>query len=328
MEEIQKSLNRDVMLSNRISRAQGCLLGQLAGDALGSLVEFQSPSEIRQSYPHGVRKMIDGGTWDTIAGQPTDDSELALLLARMLVKAGTYNPAEALKQYQYWLNTEPFDCGMTTSAGLCGNPNPYSQANGALMRISPLGIFGTRFKLSQVGEWARQDALLTHPNQICQQTNMLFTMGIAHAINSGCSRNELYQSIRQWAIDFSLESTLLDVISQAAKERPADYVYQQGWVLIAFQNALFQLVHAPNLEEGVVDTIMQGGDTDTNAAICGALLGSVYGKEAIPSQWLHTLQVCRPQAGHPQVYHPRPECFWPVDVLDLAEMLIRGITYG
>lgn len=29
-----------------ISRAQGCLLGQLAGDALGSLVEFRSPNEI------------------------------------------------------------------------------------------------------------------------------------------------------------------------------------------------------------------------------------------------------------------------------------------
>ncbi len=96
MEEIQKPLNMDVLMSSRISKAQGCLLGQLAGDALGSLVEFQFPSEIRQCYPNGVRELIDGGTWDTIAGQPTDDSELALLLARMLVKTGNYNQAEAL----------------------------------------------------------------------------------------------------------------------------------------------------------------------------------------------------------------------------------------
>lgn len=52
------------------SRAQGCLLGQLAGDALGSLVEFQSPNEIRRSYPDGVRELADGGTWNTVAGQP------------------------------------------------------------------------------------------------------------------------------------------------------------------------------------------------------------------------------------------------------------------
>ena len=51
-----------------INRAQGCLLGQLIGDALGSLVEFQSPEEIRRSYPEGVRELADGGTWNTIAG--------------------------------------------------------------------------------------------------------------------------------------------------------------------------------------------------------------------------------------------------------------------
>ena len=38
-------------------RAQGCLLGQLAGDALGSLVEFRSPESIRRQYPDGVRDM-------------------------------------------------------------------------------------------------------------------------------------------------------------------------------------------------------------------------------------------------------------------------------
>jgi ADP-ribosylglycohydrolase len=50
------------MNKQKLSRAQGCLLGQLAGDALGSLVEFQSPDEIRQSYSNGVRELADGGT--------------------------------------------------------------------------------------------------------------------------------------------------------------------------------------------------------------------------------------------------------------------------
>lgn len=61
-----------------LSRAQGCLLGQLAGDSLGSLVEFQSPQEIRRKFPHGVRELADGGTGGTLAGQPTDDSEMAV----------------------------------------------------------------------------------------------------------------------------------------------------------------------------------------------------------------------------------------------------------
>jgi len=247
---------------------------------------------------------------------------MALLLARMLVKTGSYDPKAARKEYQYWLSSDPFDCGMTISAGLRGNPNPDSQANGAMMRISPLGIFGAGFELDQVAEWAMQDAALTHPNLICQQANALFTMGIAHAIQSGCDRKKLYQHIRQWAVDMSFEPALLDTIDKAANEPPADYVHQQGWVMIAFQNALYQLLHAPSLEEGVVDTIMRGGDTDTNAAICGALLGAVCGREAIPAQWLDCLQNCRPEAGHPRVRHPRPECFWPVDVLELSKQLI------
>ncbi len=36
-----------------LSRAQGCLLSQLAGDALGSLVEFRRPEDIRRQYPMG-----------------------------------------------------------------------------------------------------------------------------------------------------------------------------------------------------------------------------------------------------------------------------------
>ena len=68
---------------------------------------------------------------------------------------------------------------------------------------------------------------------------------------------------------------------------------------------------------------MRGGDTDTNAAICGALLGAVYGRDAIPDQWADRLLNCRPEAGRPNVYRPRPECFWPVDALELAGRLIR-----
>ena len=61
----------------------------------------------------------------------------------------------------------------------------------------------------------------------------------------------------------------------AAIAPPADYVHQQGRVLTTFRNALRKLFHARNLEGAVVDTVMHGGGTDTNAAICGALPGAV-----------------------------------------------------
>jgi ADP-ribosyl-[dinitrogen reductase] hydrolase len=70
-----------------------------------------------------------------------------------------------------------------------------------------------------------------------------------------------------------------------------------------------------------VATVMGGGDTDTNAAIAGALLGAVHGAPAIPKQWRDAVITCRPLAGTPGIRQPRPRPFWPCDALILAEML-------
>lgn len=308
---------------NTLSRAQGCLLGQLAGDALGGLVEFNTPEQIRSKYPHGVRELADGGTWGTIAGQPTDDSEMALILARMLVKHRRYDAEQAREAYLFWLHSGPFDCGNTVSCGLRGRHDLESQANGAMMRISPLGIFGTNHDLAQVSEWAQQDAALTHPHKVCLQANALYATAIAYAINSGKDSREIYKKVQKWAAKMKVEAPLMETIVDACTSLPADYISQQGWVLIAFQNALWHLLHAASLEEGVVDTVMRGGDTDTNAAIAGALLGAVYGVDAVPSQWRDKVLSCRPEAGR-HVRHPRPECFWPVDALQIAQCLVAG----
>lgn len=315
-------MSRDFLDIDILSRAQGSLLGQLAGDSLGSLVEFRAPDDIRREYPKGVRELADGGTWNTIAGQPTDDSEMALLLARMLADQGRYDPEEARKAYMFWLDSGPFDCGMTVAGGLRGRSNPDSQANGAMMRISPLGIFGANHDAGLVAEWARQDAAITHPHPVCQQANALFTMAIARAIRQGCDGRDLYEQIVTWTEDMKVDRSLLEAVRGASESPPADYVRQQGWVLTAFRNALWQLLHATNLEEAVVDTVMRGGDTDTNAAICGAILGAVHGRDAVPGHWVESLLNCRPAAGQPNVRHPRPECFWPVDALELAERLL------
>jgi ADP-ribosyl-[dinitrogen reductase] hydrolase len=162
----------------------------------------------------------------------------------------------------------------------------------------------------------------SHPNPICLQANALYAMAIAHGIRSGAGPRELYELVVTWATEMEVEPGLMNAIRDAADAPPADYVRHQGWVLIAFSNALWQLLHAPTLEDGVVDTVSRGGDTDTNAALCGALLGAVHGVGAIPAQWKEKVLSCRPKAGLPNVHRPRPEILWPVDGLDLAKRLI------
>ena len=308
---------------SNLSRAQGCILGQLAGDSLGSLVEFKSSEQIRSLYPHGIKDLADGGTWDTLAGQPTDDSELALVLARTIIEQGGYDAKKVLVSYKNWLHSMPFDCGNTTAAGLGGNPDHNSQANGAMMRISPLGIFGAGKERTALSEWAKSDALMTHPNPVCVQANILYVTAIATAIESENSPELIYKTVLQCALDMQVVPVLIQVIEQAEKEPPKDYVRCQGWVLTALQNALWQLLHAESAETGIIDTVMRGGDTDTNAAICGALLGAVYGINSIPTRWVDKVLSCRPESGKTTVYRPRPAMYWPIDALELAEALLK-----
>ena len=81
-------------------------------------------------------------------------------------------------------------------------------------------------------------------------------------------------------------------------------------------------MHAPSLEAAVVATVREGGDTDTNAAICGALVGAVTGRDGVPSQWQRMVLSCRPMPGYSHLTQPRPALFWPADALTLAERLL------
>jgi hypothetical protein len=128
----------------------------------------------------------------------------------------------------------------------------------------------------------------------------------------------------EWARAIPAMPSVLEVLKAAADAPPKSYSWQEGWVLIAFQNAVWQLLHADSFEAAVIDTVMRGGDTDTNAAICGALLGALYGRAAVPIQWQTAVLNCRPKAGAPGVLRPRPESLWPVDALELARALLFG----
>jgi ADP-ribosylglycohydrolase/fructose-1,6-bisphosphatase/inositol monophosphatase family enzyme len=316
-----------------LRRAQGCWLGQLSGDALGSRVEFESAAEIAARHPEGVRDLVDGGTWGTMAGQPTDDSEMALSLARSIVTRGGYDPAAALDAYCHWFGTRPFDIGGTTVAALgpasAAPPGERlarvaevasrdSQANGALMRVSPIGILGARRPAEAAG-WARADAGLTHPHPACREASAAFVAALAAAIR-GEGAEGAYQAACAEAARGG-DPSVIAWLAAAQGGPPESYAKNQGWVRVALGNAFFQLLHAPSLEEGVIATVMAGGDTDTNGAIAGALLGAVHGREAVPARWRRHVLTCRPLrlSG---ARHPRPQELWPVDALALAEALL------
>lgn len=330
---------RNVADAVLLARAQGCLLGQVAGDSLGSLVEFGPPGELAERYS-AQPLLVDGGRWNTLAGQPTDDSELALMLARSIVQSRGYQAEAAARAYAYWLGSAPFDCGGTIGCALqaitreslaagqgaeaAGKAaNQLSQANGSLMRLSPLGIWGHCLPAEQLAGHARADCQLTHPHPVCREAAAVFAVALAYAIGRGADARETYEYAMAWARSNASEPGVVDALSAAATRPPKTYTGSKaGWVLLAFQNAFYQLLHASTVQAALVETVMAGGDTDTNAAIAGALLGAVRGREAVPQQWRQMVLSCRPIAGLAGVHRPRPQPFWPVDVLELAECLL------
>ncbi len=324
-----------------LSRAQGCMLGQFTGEMLGMPVETMSAEDIRQLYPDGLTRISDGQALLLPLGihhphpaiaQLTDDGEMALMLARSLVEQGRFDTETVREAYMVWWRSPAFGFGRTTQNALQhGIFDPSTQTNGALMRISPLGIFGARYDAEQVADWARQDARLTHVNTVCQDSSAVFAASISRAIRTGCDGASLHRWIIRWSEATGVDDGVIEVLRRASDHEPPYPIEMDAdisntpmrvWVLIALHNAFWQLLNADSLESGIVDTVMLGGDTDTTAAICGALMGAVYGREATPPQWTNAVLNCRPRAGQSDVFKPRPEIFWPVDALDLAQKLL------
>lgn len=312
-----------------LDRAQGTLLGLLAGDALGAQVEFLDAATIRARHPNGVTELRAGGTWNLVAGQPTDDGEMALALARSIVAGRGYDPAQAGAAYVAWGRSKPFDMGATTRAGLDalagrGRANPQSEANGALMRAAPIGI-AAKGVPNRAGAWARADAALTHPHPVCQSANAAFCAAIAVGVAGG-DRQAMFEAAYDWAIvhDGPEALPVRGVLRAAETNPPADFMRNQGWVLIALQNAFYHLAKGTPLAEAIITTVAQGGDTDTNAAICGALLGAAEGRSALPVSWQSRILGCRALPLR-HVAHPRPATYWPDDAMDLAEALLACV---
>ena len=309
-------------------RARGVLWGQAVGDALGTTVEFERAETIASKYPRGVREVVGGGPFRLEAGQITDDTELALCLARSLAQHHRYDEDDVASRYIAWCRGNPPDCGGTTRRAF-GELTPPgasiaatvraralrdSQANGALMRVSPLAIFGSTLDPESLHQLAAADASLSHPHDVCVAANQVFCFAISYALRTGATGPEVYETTLAFARATPSCTEVIPTLELARRTLPDDAFTNMGWVRHALQAAFHQLLHARDFEQALVDVIGLGGDTDTNGCIAGALLGSVFGVEGIPSRWVDVVRACRPQ---------RPEVFWCGDLDALALALLQ-----
>ena len=276
------------------NRAKGCLMGLMCGDALGAPLEFHTHEELRKHFPQGVTGMVEG--WGSTGmrkpGSITDDSELAIALLRSLLNEQGFNKLATHAQYIDWLSTGPEDVGVTTRFALNGDFNADSQANGALMRVAPIGIYAA---LHPEWDWqaaAREDCLLTHIHPRCVHADIIYVESLILAMQ-GTPPQEIYTAACKRAEELD-DMALLSRLRAAETEEP-EYYPQAGWVEIAFQCTYYWLLHATDYPSALCSIVGKLGDPDTNGAIAGALLGSVFGIDGIPYEW----QQCVQNAYHP-----------------------------
>lgn len=287
--------------TGRWDLAYGAFLGALCGDAAGAVLEFFR-EEITEEVVASALQMPGGGAHRVGRGQITDDSELALSLARGLADhdpaLGFPSEAVAVK-YTEWRKSKPFDIGATcslafrvapdadgnyadTMTSAAANGSMGSEANGALMRVLPVALWSHLRTPETIAALARREATLSHPNQVCQDCSAVYCMLIAYLIhhpgdNTGAIahvepfvRAKAHPKVRGWFFEESLDLESL-VCSKLA-----------GHVRWAFTLSIHFLRQNTGYEAAIRLTLLKGGDTDTNAAIVGGLMGALHGDGAIP----------------------------------------------
>jgi ADP-ribosylglycohydrolase len=305
-------------------RARGALLGLAVGDALGTTYEFE---RIRQpAYPAlaigPATDIVGGGPFGLEPGCVTDDTQLAVCLARSLAARGRLDPADLGARYVAW-SQHAFDIGNQTGAALRGIEQGVAPAaaglavwresgrraagNGSLMRTAPIAVaYAKRYELCEA---ALVESMITHADPRCALACACLDVTIAFAITNGpdmvlaVARKALAVAAHQlaglWRGDdadraaiAAAEADLGRDLDAAASSDPGVYGDElhidrtAGFVRVAFRLAFWHALHTRSWRDAVVDVASRGGDADTNAAIVGALMGACTGASGIPPAWI------------------------------------------
>uniref|UniRef100_A0A914C8F4 ADP-ribosylhydrolase ARH3 n=1 Tax=Acrobeloides nanus TaxID=290746 RepID=A0A914C8F4_9BILA len=313
-------------LDVEMKRVFGVFYGQLIGDALGCRYEFKNSTIVcnkmaKDRQPDGFLPILGGGPFGLRPGQITDDSELALSLARSLVANKKYDKFDVACSYAFWTQSDPPDMAKIltstwrTDLNLDQKRQIYekihqnislycktSLSNGCLMRISPLAI-AYRKDLDKLKEFAMEDAGLTHLDKVVFDAVRVYTHAIALLIN-GVDKNEVFEEAQKTAETNVIQGHLEDAKTKAIPVRlpkePVEFTDGDasfvGYLGVALQSAFYELLHATSFASGVEAAIARGGDTDTNGCIVATLLGARFGVDDIPEAWIKSVRNAVPRS--------------------------------
>lgn len=267
-----------------IDRAVGAFIGAACGDALGAQVEFRARGCFKTP-----KRMVKGGTYNLPAGCWTDDTAMALALADSLLHDDKLDEQDVMKRWLSWLDKGEyiptghcFDVGQRTSAALRAwkrkkpiSTRTYENGNGALMRVSPVGLIHT-YRDEEAYRVGRSQGLLTH-GPLAASAAGAYAVAVSAAI-----RGKPFNDIEEY---------ILMTVPEMRDHRQLslDDVESGGHYLDTLEASMWCIRNTDNFADAVILAVSLGNDTDTTACVTGSLAGALYGKDAIPLIWTRKL---------------------------------------
>jgi len=169
-------------------------------------------------------------------------------------------------------------------AFVAGSINLTLGGNGSVMRCIPVAL---RYHddVDRLIRISTQQAAITHADERCTwgaaavnlaarellHGNIYFIEEVLHRIGDRAPR--------------ALREAIHRVPREAEGDLPVARPGEAGYVVHCVEIAFWFVTHDRTLEESLLYLAQAGGDTDTNAAVAGALLGARYGETALPPRW-------------------------------------------
>ena len=165
--------------------------------------------------------------------------------------------------------------------------------NGSVMRIASSGAF-VFWDKKVVIKVAEQYARVTHSDPRCVYSSIAAALIIAQYIqfNSGFTKEEpkidqILEECKTYVED--IDDYIDDINYYNNCKNVEDLKLSEegkiGYCLKAFGSGVWALRYCNSYDDAISKVLREGGDTDTNGAVAGALLGAKFGFKNIPSEY-------------------------------------------
>ena len=291
------------MTANVHGRLRAALFGLALCDAIGA--PFEGRSRIDRSEINAWLDADETLRW-------TDDTHMALVLARVLRDAGGVLDQQRLGDaFAAAYAAEPwrgYGAGPPRVFELARRGIPYVEAagslfgntgsfgNGAAMRVTPVAL-GTAGDEVRARALAIQQAEVTHTHIEAVDGAVFVATALCHLARIPGGRADLRAALH------GAGQLLAGEVIRAEIRSVLDLDTHDGDVIAAVRArgtgvaaresvpaAVAALLRGHDLISTLVTAVELGGDTDTIAAMAGALAGAVYGEDALSPRLLERLE--------------------------------------